>query len=271
MKPILFNTDMVRALSDRRKTVTRRAIKPQPIQWICYHGATDKWFYCNGTEVGEECKPPYRPGDILYVRETWMVESGRYYYRADFESDYLSPCETLSGGYPESCRSYPGCEGCMKEPQRIIWRPSIHMPKEASRIFLRVTNVRVERLQDMTEDDVFTEGAEKLCECSEEHTIYYPEGGMDACFNTNCCSAELCSAFKSYQELFGERIWNRTIKPSELSRYGWDANPWVWVIEFEVVERDEALAWDKLSEMTFEDKIELYDKWNDGGRCFIGS
>ena len=128
--PILFNSEMVRAILDGRKTVTRRVIKPQPepeqIYKIGYCIAGDKrniGKYGFGTnEYGGRIlfvKPPCKHGDILYVRETWTCEEGKYYYRADFDSDFLEPCETLSGGYPTYCRNYPGCNGCAVGKQRI--------------------------------------------------------------------------------------------------------------------------------------------------------
>lgn len=123
-KPILFNTQMVRAILDGRKTCTRRIVKPQPT-----------------AHYGVQCiKPPYQPGDILYVRETWSLrfDGEKYFYRAD--------------------------KNTSREEKRLLdyndvkWRPSIHMPKEAARIWLKVTNVRVERLQDISGEDLIKEG-----------------------------------------------------------------------------------------------------------------
>lgn len=143
----------------------------------------------------------------------------KYYYRADFDSDYLDPCETLSGGYPVSCRNHPGCDGCMATSTRIRWHPSIHMPKEAARIWLKVTDVRVERLQEITEDGAKTEGA-----MDNRGFIHSPENEYDR--------------IHTAREHFLE-IWDSTIKKSDLDRYCWDANPWVWVIEFERCEPQE--------------------------------
>lgn len=157
IKPILFNTEMVRAILDGRKTCTRRLVKPQPKSKLCYTFAgsdSDTWGYPNRTahEIwGEEFKlpnditeeelskrwnPPYHTDDILYVRETWcglpVNEAGHmrghtiYYYKADGE---LRP-----------------------KGWRGTWHPSIHMPKEAARIWLKVTDVRVERLQEIKTD-----------------------------------------------------------------------------------------------------------------------
>ena len=131
MKPILFNTQMVHAILDGRKTQTRRIVKPQP-QSYSFDGRV---YVFN---EGELPKPQYQPGDILYVRETWaentIPHSGNYAgieYRADY---------------------YGGREPILR------WRPSIHMPREAARIFLRVTDVRVERLQHITRADAISEG-----------------------------------------------------------------------------------------------------------------
>lgn len=208
--PILFNTEMVRAILDGRKTCTRRLVKPQPKSKLCYTFAgsdSDTWGYPNRTahEIwGEEFKlpnditeeelskrwnPPYHTDDILYVRETWcglpVNEAGHmrghtiYYYKADGE---LRP-----------------------KGWRGTWHPSIHMPKEASRIWLKVTDVRVERLQDMTDDDAEAEG----------------------CFDYTSTALGFFD------------VWDSTIKKSDLDRYGWNANPWVWVIKFERCEKPE--------------------------------
>lgn len=220
IKPILFNTDMVRAILDGRKSCTRRLVKPQPDEKHTYplgfvtDSTEKKEVGCFGFGIGEYggsiqyAKPQYHTDDVLYIRETWTEECGKYYYRADYDSDYLDPCETLSGGYPASCRNHPGCDGCMATSTRIHWHPSIHMPKEAARIWLRVTDVRVERLQEITAESALTEGADKYIHANgtlnEDQTITSFIG-----------------------------IWNSTIKESDLDRYGWDANPYVWVISFE--------------------------------------
>ena len=219
IKPILFNTEMVRAILDGRKDATRRIVKgfiPDDAVWG-YTAFTPKGYIsCRGTFAdgyGEKFfKLPCESGDILYVRETWTEECGKYYYRADYDSDYLDPCETLSGGYPASCRNHPGCDGCMATSTRIHWHPSLHMPKEAVRIWLKVTDVRVEQLQEITSEQIGREGVE----------VEYPHvlNGEEKRY-----------AFST--------LWNSTIKQSDLDRYGWDANPWVWVIEFERCEKPE--------------------------------
>ena len=256
MKPILFNTEMVWAILDGRKTCTRRVIKPQPQSRLCYtyagshNGCVRKWTYPNrgarefwgeeyrlpenikDEELRKQWNPPYHTDDVLYIRETWTEECGKYYYRADYDSDYLDPCETLSGGYPASCRNHPGCDGCMATSTRIHWRPSIHMPKEAARIWLKVTDVRVERLQEITEDETFEEGLDFTPPCL--HLT-----GENYCDIDGPCTSEIKYCDMSYGELFGEVLWNNTIKKSNLDRYGWNANPWVWVIEFERCDKPE--------------------------------
>lgn len=228
IKPILFNTEMVRAILDGRKTCTRRLVKPQPDEKHTFplgfvtDSTEKKEVECFGFGINEYggsvqyAKPPYHTDDVLYIRETWTEECGKYYYRADYDSDYLDPCETLSGGYPASCRNHPGCDGCMATSTRIHWHPSIHMPKEAARIWLKVTDVRVERLQEISAESALAEGADKYI-----HT----NGGLDE--NMTITS------------FIG--IWNSTIKKSDIDRYGWDANPYVWIIEFERCEKPEGV------------------------------
>ena len=216
IKPILFNTEMVRAILEGRKSCTRRINKDANEYTVpdmdfynadrrtyAVHNYSDK-EHKNKLSIAERTCP-ICPGDVLYIRETWTEECGKYYYRADYDSDYLDPCETLSGGYPASCRNHPGCDGCMATSTRIHWHPSIHMPKEAARIWLKVTDVRVERLQDMTDDDAEAEG----------------------CFDYTSTALGFFD------------VWDSTIKKSDLDRYGWNANPWVWVIKFERCEKPE--------------------------------
>ena len=199
IKPILFNAEMVRAIMDGRKSCTRRLVKflsGENPRWTGY--IKDGLMLYNGKN--EPCirKAPYQPGDILYVRETWhkyikRVDEGKSCHLAEFY------------GYKASIANSEDAD----EP----WKPSIHMPKEAARIWLKVTNVRLERLQDITEDGAEAEGA-----IDNRGFIHSPENEYDRIYTA--------------REHFIE-IWDRTIKKSDLDIYGWDANPWVWVIEFE--------------------------------------
>ena len=201
IKPILFNTEMVRAILDGKKTCTRRIVKgaiPDDAMWGYTMFTPKGCVSCRGVyadEYGEKFfRLPYQQGDILYVRETWQFsyelddneqpveETGKYYYAA---TDI-----TLFNTYVD--------ENGVKHDY-VPWRPSIHMPKEAARIWLKVTDVRVERLQDMTDDDAEAEG----CFDYTSTALGFPD------------------------------VWDSTIKKSDLDRYGWDANPWVWVIDFE--------------------------------------
>lgn len=211
IKPILFNTEMVRAILDGWKNCTRRLVKPQPT-----------------AHYGTQCiKTPYQPGDILYVRETWqylyeldgneqIIEgTGKYYYAA---TDTI-PFDT-----------YVDASGVTHE--RVPWHPSIHMPKEAARIWLRVTDVRIERLQDIDEDGVWDEGFRFKPPCSADgHT----------CDLDGPCTSSIKYCEMTMGELFGRELWDSTIKKSDLDRYGWDANPYVWVIEFERCEKPEGV------------------------------
>lgn len=239
IRPILFNAEMVRAILDGRKTCTRRIIKPQPDEKHTYplgfvtDGTEKKEVGCFGFGINEYggsiqyAKPPYLGGDALYIRETWTEECGKYYYRADYDSDYLDPCETLSGGYPASCRNHPGCDGCMETSTRIHWHPSIHMPKEAARIWLKVTDVIVERLQDITPKDAENEGVGNL---------FYEDIG----YSEKNYGTEVDPEYGIAKEQFAW-LWDSTIKKSDLDRYGWDANPYVWVISFEWCEKPEGV------------------------------
>lgn len=218
VKPILFNTEMVRAILDGRKSCTRRLVKflsGENPKWTGY--IKDGSMLYNGRN--EPCirTQPYQPGDILYVRETWCAlpvnEAGHmrghsvYYYKADRD---LRP-----------------------EGWRGNWHPSIHMPKEATRIWLKVTDVRVERLQEMKPVNVIKEGAYPDCwDCLNT----YGESGSQCCYGTE----EQCSQCDEMM-MEWEKLWNSTIKKSDLDRYGWDANPYVFVIEFVKIDKPEEI------------------------------
>lgn len=189
IKPILFNTEMVRAILDGRKTCTRRLVRFLPgenPQWTGY--IRDGLMLYNGRNEPCIIKPPYQPGDTLYVRETWKKAPNGYYYYESWQRNDIADITK--------------------------WKPSIHMPKEAARIWLKVTDVRVERLQEITLEQICREGVE----------IEYP-------YVLN--GEEKIYAFSN--------LWNSTIKKSDIDRYGWDASPWVWVIEFERCEKPENL------------------------------
>lgn len=206
IKPILFNTKMVRAILDGRKDATRRIVKgfiPDDAVWG-YTAFTPKGYIsCRGTFAdgyGEKFfKLPCESGDILYVRETWKKAPNGYYYYEDWQRNDIADITK--------------------------WKPSIHMPKEAARIWLKVMNVRVERLQEITDEQAKREGIQ-YDECPTGFT-WKQETDMHNCYTTPIGAMQA--------------LWNSTIKKSDLDRYGWDASPWVWVIEFERCEKPEGV------------------------------
>lgn len=178
LRPILFSTEMVQAILDGRKTQTRLVVKPK-------HEPTPHPF-----GVGEYFKHidlcPYgQPGDILWVRETFKklqtLNETLFLYKA-------SPIINSN----------------------VNWQPSIHMPFAAARIFLRVKTVRVERLQEISEDDAIAEGC---------------------CYGKGDGTVDPAVGNKHFPTL-----WQAINGPES-----WDANPWVWVVEFERISREEAL------------------------------
>ena len=199
--PILFNTDMVRAILNGKKTVTRRCVKPKSKNACGFYVTirkSDNAFMGvydydeNEMQFDSPQTQPAYPGDILYVRETFVQPARHiFWYKAD-EKPWL-------------------------DSKNILWKPSIHMPKEAARIWLKVTDVRVERLQDITEEQASKEGA-----IDNRGFIHSPDNEY--------------TKIHTAKEHFID-IWNSTVKKSDLDTYGWDANPWVWVIEFERCEK----------------------------------
>ena len=237
MKPILFNTEMVKAILEGRKTVTRRIIKKVENDWsfleLTNNAAITKVntageeypFDVDGLWATFECdydphypmvKSPYEVGDILYVRETWRV---RNVYGDFAREGRVAEIEFKAGGKNSYMNIYED------SVYSRAWRPSIHMPKEVARIFLRVTDVRVERLQEAK--NLRLEGVKTSESC-------------DDCFITcNKCNPENSPTGCDNEVKTFAELWDSTVKPSDVRKYGWNVNPYVWVIEFERCDKQE--------------------------------
>lgn len=248
MKPILFNTEMVLAILDGRKTQTRRVVKfPDGMTGrLPRDGTRNILFYPGGIK-----HPPYMPGEIMYVRETWG-----FFPCSDCEQP--DDCKEQTGHKPDTlkvdgeqvdgCLVYRANYGTTEDdsfpPSVFKWRPSIHMPKEAARIFLRVKNVYAERLQKSFSEPiapifaVMAEGVDvgETCRtCIEAYGMPCCVDEMDDDGTTHGECGLLDEARGDFSDL-----WDSTIKPAERERCGWAANPWVWVIEFERCEKPES-------------------------------
>lgn len=191
-KPILFNSEMVKAILEGRKTQTRRAIK------------NIRAYHKDGTPGN---RPLWKPGDVLYVRETWSWMNAM-----DCGSPCIGPCKQYKGEY--GCFIYKATNNIFTDG----WNPSIHMPREAARLFLKVKDVRIEHLQDCGRGwclDIEKEGVRT----PQDPILYVSDDKYH-----DALRAEM------------EKVWDSTLKPAEIDRFGWAANPWVWVIEFEKME-----------------------------------
>ncbi len=182
-KPILFNTEMVRAILDGRKTQTRRVVQSEYQNVIPNNAKAIELLL-----FAEKVSPVYLD-DILYVRETWAVNP-------DFEDEIIYRADDIENNWKT-------------EYQNFNWKPSIHMPKEYARIFLKVTNVRVERLQDITLKDILREGVQGTRKTIEE------------------VKKEKCQVNTLIPNWI--ELWNSTAKQG----YKWEDNPYVFVYEFE--------------------------------------
>lgn len=254
MKPILFNQDMVKAILDGRKTVTRRVVKlPKHIrkqedglytlfaEGDCYE---NKHF----EEIVDYIEPPYEVGDILYVRETWQNVYETEYdknvdrYCVDIRKHISNfddiPKINIGLSTEWSCSLmqprnkyyvYKASDiNYTSEKYELRWRPSIHMPKEAARIFLKVTDVRAERLQEIDSIQAQMEGvtSTSFWEPKELDNKPFEEKWWDDNHFWN-----------NYPQIVFSRLWNSTVKKEGVDKYGWEANPWVWVIAFERCEK----------------------------------
>lgn len=190
-KPILFNSEMVRAILDGRKTQTRRVMKPQPHY--------PKQFGEDWIETGNDntfhyrIKCPYgRPGDLLWVRETFCVVDDSQFNGLRWVDYKATP------KYEESDPA--GWDNAPDDPEALKWKPSIHMPRWASRITLRVTGVYVERLWQMSVSKMEAEGVMEVDDNKHPLTPFIT-------------------------------LWNSI---NAKRGHSWESNPWVWVVEFEV-------------------------------------
>lgn len=226
--PILFNTDMVRSILNFEKTVTRRICKDgndYTVPDMSFYDADKRTYAIHNYANKEHTEKlslvericPICPGDILYVRETWAFQC--CIECRNLLEDESCMIEKVSTIHEDKDADSEGCyiyRADHPDPVRIIWRPSIHMPKQAARIWLKVTDVRVERLQDITEEQAIKEGA------------------VEVKYDANT-GKEMSAALDWFPV-----IWNSTIKKSDVALYGWEANPWVFVIEFERCEKPES-------------------------------
>lgn len=224
IKPILFNGDMVRAILDGRKTVTRRTVKLEKV----FNGDAEKVYpgkcslgvglFSEFDNMRVSKKPPYQPGDILYVRETQSIHRinnmGDKFVWVNYKADGSSQSFKVSEEEWKRLAKYDYTDECYISPYWTTY--------ETCRIWLKVTNVQVKRLRNITTEQAQSEGTEYAC---NEKCRSYPWCDSDVVLKGGC-------------ECFS-KLWNTTIKKSDIGRYGWEANPWVWVIEFERCEKPE--------------------------------
>ena len=243
-RPILFNTEMVKALLEGRKTVTRRLVRRKELGEVLSSPARKE-----NQDIPDRrfieclCTVPYEAGDILWVRETWQEvyetewseedPSGINIRELILNFDSIPKVEAGISSMCKSALMKPRMKYFVFKASNIqyadnenglAWRPSIHMPKEAARIFLKVTDVHAERLQEITAEGALDEGTN--VEFPEPKTSYislaYTKMRLEP------------AARRSFANL-----WDSTIKPADRPVCGWQADPWVWVIRFERCERPE--------------------------------
>jgi hypothetical protein len=218
-KPIIMSADSIRAILDGRKTQFRRVLKPQPEE-----GSYDQWFtrrkghlytvkgLAEPKQDGSSLRPwgpdafiercsPYQPGDLLWVRETWNVDECDPACPGRCDADEC-PFNRVGG---QRCYRY---KAQYAEPDNLNWRSPIHMPREAARLFLRVKDVRVERVQDISTSDCEEEGL--IADFDRFNGLMTPH----------------------HDWIVGEfsKLWDSL---NAKRGYPWESNPFVWVISFE--------------------------------------
>lgn len=224
-RPILFSGGMVRAILDGRKTQTRRAINPQPIADGLYHEYKGIPWLKTGDPfpfIGHLC--PYgTPNDLLWVRETWNAVHFCPEYSEGYRTGYSDDWFESKDIPKNSNQQY--WTPCYKADDHsdgldIKWRPSIFMPRWASRILLEVTDVRVERVQEISDGDAIKEGIHDVCHCGDYVESHGYHSGHGAVSMPGWATENFASLWDSINGKRG---------------YPWALNPWVWVIEFQKV------------------------------------
>jgi hypothetical protein len=207
-RPILFSAPMVRAILDGSKTQTRRVVKgagDHILYWRRGEEDPRRWVAADGLTIGHVYCPYGESGDRLWVRETWArlcteadhtCDEADGEHRLEYRADLSASCKDGPGGW----------EHGSEDPDRVVWRPSIYMPRKASRIDLEVTEVRIERLTDMSTRDCRAEGVRPVTP------------GVGGC----SVDSERHRAIRPFRELW------ESINGVD----SWATNPWVWVIEF---------------------------------------
>lgn len=229
-RPILFSTDMVQALLDDRKTMTRRTkglekINENPNDWqLCWVGNTtiNKKYEAFGTMFQHKITNkvlfiefPYGyNGDVLWVRESFNIVS----------------CTAFSEGLHVGITGINITEltNCIFKAdhinnKKLRWKPSIHMPKIGCRLFLEITNIRCERLQDISYEDAINEGIQRVYNISNKQLPESVKAYKDYRDNTNYFERQDYSFLSLWEKINGKESEN--------------ANPWVWVIEFKRIEK----------------------------------
>lgn len=262
-RPILFSSPMVRAILDGRKVQTRRLVKPQPAHSCRYemNGAGDKALHIadgprsgaaavrktlfvpvKATSADHRLSCPYgAPGDRLWVREAWQKFAYGYDpISADRFGGEFAPFVGVCNGTPLRWRACYSADGPLEHPTdgHARWRPSIHMPRWASRITLEVTGLRVQRLQDISEEDARAEGVQlhegaPMCPCHGEEEDPGPHHLPTCAWRDK----DFDPTGSPYRDEFAI-LWN-TINGK---RAPWASNPWAWVVEFKRVEQEAKAA-----------------------------
>lgn len=234
--PILFQTDMVQAILQGRKTMTRRLFNPQPMDCGELHkqyteaswknepanfveSITKGFWYCqycgNGVRLGDYnpgIKCPYGTvGDVLWVRETWNERNGEYAYKA-------SPDLFKKTNWFKEIRSAYKIANLPTPDDVLKWKPSIFMPRVASRITLKITNIKVERVQDISEEDAIKEGVFNMIDKDGNYNVYW-----------DYIKKSPIKGFLTAKESF------RSLWISINGQESWDSNPFCWCVEFEKI------------------------------------
>lgn len=225
-RPILFGAPMVRAILEGRKTVTRRALNAQALKNIgygvrlgeCHELPTEGPLHPNSVDYYNDFCPFGQPGDRLWVRETWYCDHFEVMRGPYLKPDDLDVSEAVDDG----TLVYAADGLTPYEADQPIWKPSIHMPRWASRILLEITAVRVERLQDISDAQALAEGIVGV--------NFRPDDGWPICTGYMVGPDDGKSPLETTAAKAFAKLWSSINGP-----HSWDANPWVWVVEFKRV------------------------------------